>query len=249
MFRSLNGNEAGLNAYWNFESANSAITDITGHGNTGYLGSIIANQPTWTSDSALSFDGVNDNVQIADATTLRPATALTVEAWVTAGANFSSGTRSILSKPVGTGSNDSYTVYYSNGQLHAAVGNASTLIQVNYTWTPAQDSSHHIASTYDATGLKLYVDGVLVASTASTTTLDYDSHPLVIGGDYDFNTLGLLWSGKISDVRLWNVARSAADIQADMRNTLTGNEAGLLGNWRLNDGRRRRRSRCHLQSQ
>ena len=90
--------------------------------------------------------------------------------------------------------------------------------------------------TYDATGQKLYVDGVLVASNSSTATLDYDSHPLVIGGDYDFNQIGVLWSGKIRDVRLWNVARTAAEIQAAMNSTLGGNEAGLAGNWRLDDG-------------
>ena len=59
-------------------------------------------------------------------------------------------------------------------------------------------------------------------------TLGYDSHPLVFSGDYEFNQLVAPWLGKIRDVRLWDSARSIAQIQADMNNTLTGNEAQTL---------------------
>ena len=35
---------------------------------------------------------------------------------------------------------------------------------------------------------------------------------------------------------VWNTARSAAEIQADLGRTLNGDEAHLIANWRLDDG-------------
>jgi hypothetical protein len=42
--------------------------------------------------------------------------------------------------------------------------------------------------------------------------------------------------GLIDEVRVWNTARTQAQIQANMNRTLTGNEPGLVGYWRLDDG-------------
>ena len=44
------------------------------------------------------------------------------------------------------------------------------------------------------------------------------------------------FDGAISDVRVWNTARSGSDIQADMARTLDGNEDNLIGYWKLDDG-------------
>lgn len=48
------------------------------------------------------------------------------------------------------------------------------------------------------------------------------------GGNYFFK-------GNIDEVRVWNKARSQAEIQADMNRPLTGTEANLAGYWRLTD--------------
>ena len=40
-------------------------------------------------------------------------------------------------------------------------------------------------------------------------------------------------SGNLSDVRIWNVARTPAEIQANYTNRLTGTEPGLVGYWPL----------------
>ncbi|MFX9008162.1 hypothetical protein ABTN33_19890, partial [Acinetobacter baumannii] len=54
LYRRLTGRESGLNALWSFEGTGATVSDVTGHGNTGYLGSVITSQPAWTSDSGLS---------------------------------------------------------------------------------------------------------------------------------------------------------------------------------------------------
>ena len=44
---------------------------------------------------------------------------------------------------------------------------------------------------------------------------------------------GSFHNGQISDVRIWNVARTPAEIQANYTNRLTGTEPGLVGYWPL----------------
>src|SRR5262249_6180147 len=98
MFRKLAGTEQGLAAYWRFEDGTPTVQDLTGHGNTGYLGRITTTRPVWTSDPALSFDGVDDSVQIADNPALHLTNAFTIEAWVNPAANLASNTRVIFGK-------------------------------------------------------------------------------------------------------------------------------------------------------
>lgn len=62
---------------------------------------------------------------------------------------------------------------------------------------------------------------------------------LVLGQDQDslgggFTTTDAL-KGKITDVRLWNVARSQHQIFADIHRTLAGTETGLVGWWRFDE--------------
>ena len=44
------------------------------------------------------------------------------------------------------------------------------------------------------------------------------------------------FKGKMDEVRIWNIARTEAEIQASMNTSLTGNEAGLVGYWNFDDG-------------
>jgi hypothetical protein len=38
------------------------------------------------------------------------------------------------------------------------------------------------------------------------------------------------------EIRIWNVSRSATEIQGAMNTSLSGDEKGLLGYWNFNDG-------------
>ena len=43
------------------------------------------------------------------------------------------------------------------------------------------------------------------------------------------------YKGNLSDVRIWNVARTPEQIAANYTNRLTGTEEGLVGYWPLKD--------------
>jgi len=45
------------------------------------------------------------------------------------------------------------------------------------------------------------------------------------------------FKGMIDEVRIWKIARTAEQIQNNMRKRLTGKEAGLVGYWKLDEGK------------
>jgi len=96
----------------------------------------------------------------------------------------------------------------------------------------------HFAMTYDQTAVTLYVNGNYAMGTqgarktVTNGVLNTAFSMLTIGG----NPRGAYFNGYIDEVRLWNVARTQEQIMASMGHTLSGNEAGLVGYWKLDDG-------------
>lgn len=86
----------------------------------------------------------------------------------------------------------------------------------------------HLAFSFDGTTMSFYFNGAL-KGTAPYSFINDPSHTVKIGG---FNTAADI-DGLISDVRIWNHARNAAQIQAAMQHRLSGNETGLRGYWPL----------------
>ena len=74
------------------------------------------------------------------------------------------------------------------------------------TWT-------HLATTYDGATVRLFVNGTQVSSVAKTGAIATSANPLEIGGDAIH---GQYFAGRIDEVRVYNTALSATEIQTDM---------------------------------
>ena len=178
---------------------------------------------------ALQADSRNIYATVADAPALNPTSAITVEAWVYK--DPSAGTwSSVLGKSTSTSWNDGYGLaIFPDGKLHFfvgtySVGNAGADIAAS-TWT-------HVAGTWDGSTVRLYVNGVLANETAYAGPPAVTSAPLSIGngagGTYN-------WRGQIDEVRIWNTARTAAQITADAASAISGAPAGLVAAWHFDE--------------
>ena len=80
------------------------------------------------------------------------------------------------------------------------------------------DKWSFLAETYDGSTLRLYVNGTQVASTPHTGSIATSTTPLQIGGD---SLYGQYFAGMIDNVRIYNTALTAAQIQSDQSTAVT----------------------------
>jgi hypothetical protein len=200
----------GLVAAYAFSETNgTTAADASGNGHPGSVSGA-----TWIATGkfgrALSFDGVNDLVTVPNAPDLNPATGLTVMAWIYP--TVSNGVRDVVIKE-GAGV-DVYNLYHRNwrGRPEANVLIGGVNRTAEGTSLPKNTWSH-VASTYDGVTLRLFVNGVQVASTAAAGSIPSSTGPLRVGGN---SLWGEFFKGRIDEVRVYNRALSQAEIQSFM---------------------------------
>ena len=238
----LTGKEQGLVGYWNFEETSGQIvTDSTANGNHGMLmnqiqrtvntDSVVKYQPS----SALSFDGVNDSAKVFHSSSLDLVNQWTLESWI-----FRKTTGRfdpIIEKYNWQGGFGGFTLrIVETNKLIANVINGQTATGVESGITIDAQQWYHVAATFDSSqkNLKLYVNGVLVGVTSDVTITPLSSNvSLKIGARGDES--GGYFNGQIDDARVWNVARTQAQIQASFSQNLTGTEQGLVGYWNFEE--------------
>ena len=167
---------------------------------------------------ALSFNGTNALVTVPDSASLDLSAGMTLEAWVKPSASMASSWQAILVKE-----QTQELVYglYANSSHNvpaAIVYRGGEKTVYGTTQSPA-NAWHFIAATYDASTVRIYLDGTLVGSFAASGNMLASSGALSIGGDS-------IWSewfqGLIDNVRVYNTPLAAAAIQSDMATPIAG---------------------------
>jgi glucose/arabinose dehydrogenase/fibronectin type 3 domain-containing protein len=201
---------AGLVAGYSFETgAGTTVADLSGNGNSGTI-----TGATWAAGrhgGGLMFDGVNDLVTVASAPSLNVGSAITLAAWIKPTA-AQTGWRTIIQRQV-----DNYFLNASNGNgALVPAGGArvgSGLPVVTGTSSCSVGSWTHVAMTFDGTTMRLYVNGVQVASRASSGLIPSSSSPMYLGGNVPY---GEFFRGVIDDAQVYNRALNPAEIQTVM---------------------------------
>lgn len=200
-----NGTAPGLVAAYGFEEGSgNTVADASGQGNTGT--SAGASWATGKFGKALSFDGVDDIVTVADSNSLDLTTGMTLEAWVKP--DVVTSARTVLMKE--RSPNLSYGLYAAadpNGPRAdgpAALDSPTSLPTGKWT---------HLAVTYNGSTLKIWVNGNVVASKATTASMVAGSGPLRIGSNTLWNER---FDGLIDEVRVYNRPLTEAELENDM---------------------------------
>ena len=223
----LTGLLPGTHYYFRVAASNGAGTErgaILGFITTG----------TYTFSNALGFNGANRTF-VPDNLALNPS-RITVESRVRLKrmGQSTSDHQFILSK-----GNDrtlgAYYLYATTDIFQFAIGR-SNYEQVNVA-TPhisTVNRWYHVAGTYDGSTIRIYVDGILQGSAPASIPIG-NTAPLT-AGFHDMSNFLYYLTGDLCEVRIWNFARTASEIQADMNLSLTGTEAGLVGYWPMSEG-------------
>jgi hypothetical protein len=126
----------------------------------------------------------------------------------------------------------------SPGSLRFFHRSMNTIITDSPSGTISANVNCHVAVVFDATAdtVTMYIDGVQVAqTTGQTNAIVGNSNSLAVGAGPDDPSGNKNFKGFIRDIRIWDVARSQAQIIANMKATLTGSESGLVGYWKFDE--------------
>jgi len=207
-----NAAPAGLIAGLGFnEGSGTSSADLTGNAHTATL----VNGPAWVAGkygNALSFDGSNDEVGVANASTIDLGSSnFTVMLWVKRNALGGSVQRHLFSKcaPSGWTIGCKEFYLYSNslrlGSYNTGDTDLGTVDDTNW---------HHIALVFTRSSntLQYYLDGTLRTTATKALEADGAGHVFTLGNhlsSYPF-------SGLIDELRIYNQALTAAQITTAM---------------------------------
>jgi len=214
-----------LSGWWPLYESNGTVAhDSSGNRNNG----TVSGGAQWTGGyfgSGLSFDGAHAEVDIPNAPSLEPSSAITVSAYVKASGSpgnwkyiIAKGALNCIAASYGlyTGANGGLVFYVSQNDA------------VSYSLSPDAGTGlwdgnwHFVVGTYDGSAVHLYVNGVEVGSgTPASGPIGYGlptSSDLFIG-HYDgaCPAGGDNFAGSIDEPTVWNRALTSSQVLTQYR--------------------------------
>ena len=215
--------DTGLVTSFGFNEASGAAIDgavgkVTGDvANNGTLNAGVTRVPG-RAGNAVAFNGTSGMITVPDAAALR-VQKMTLSAWVKSSSpsTESSWRDVILKETMGDLAYGLYANADTDGGPTAYIRRAPTSSTITQhagsaTRIPA-NTWVHLATTYDGTALRMYVNGVQVGSLNATGNIVSSTAPLTIGGN---RVWGEFFKGAVDDVRIYNRALSPSEIQSLM---------------------------------
>jgi hypothetical protein len=228
----LSGNEPGLLAYYPMNEATGVeVRDHSGNGNKATVSGANwwgCTAPIGNIDNTvMKFDGVNSYIT-ASKSLMNNLSTFTLEGWVKA-----------LSLPEGK----TISLFGQNDVMEFGIDCQKLVVWTKDcgNWFHADavyplHEWHHVAVVGNGTNVLLYLDGVPI-KTGGSQTQNYgtSSDPFQIGAGVWSGGKTDLFNGNIAEVRIWEVARTQAEIQADAYKRLSGKEPNLVAYYPLNE--------------
>jgi len=188
---------------------------------------------------------VSDGLQINDHSALDIQNQISIELWINP-SHISQNYPRLVHK----GYSETYYGNYGSYELalNGTAGNSTagtafaTLVDANTndpfwagSYTDIQfDTWTHLATTYDGTYFRFYVNGIIQDEYWVDITIATNDDILSIGKWFSGNYNS--FAGQIDELRIWDIGRSEDEIIADMNRTLQGDEEGLVGYWNFDSG-------------
>jgi hypothetical protein len=176
----------------------------------------IVNGASFSSDGggSLNFDGVNDYATITNSNSLDIPNQVSVEAWVNYAAQGGTNSYSVICVK---GYPWNWLLEDQGGKFNFRISttdNSDSNLDSGYSH--GYNIWNHVVATYNGSTQNIYVNGEAIASKNMTGTLNTSSTNIKIGS-YTTTTFHL--TGKISQVRVYNVALSLNQIRTNYNAT------------------------------
>jgi hypothetical protein len=214
------------------------IANAIGFNSLGFSPNSISNLQLWhdatdvgTQGYSLDFDGVDDYAVASNEITAYP---FTFESWVKIDTIV--GALTFLSINDSANGSRYFLIDTSSAKFRITARNTTSTVTTGTT-TIVANTWYHLAGVFaSATDRRLYLNGVLEASDTSSVTFTNVITNQVLFGLQRTLTPNNYLDGKLSDVRIWNTARTETEILDNYNKRLIGNETGLVGYWKLSEG-------------
>jgi hypothetical protein len=222
-------NETGSVGTWNFDEGSGIIAhDISGNGNDGTL----MNGPTWVDGKigkALSFDGIDDYVEIPDSPELRlnESKGLTITLWFYR-TSYPQYDNVLVSKQVYPGWAEYQLDLINTGDLEFKTWDSGYNAVIGSVSVPDANEWYHVAYVMNGTQWDFYVNGMLENSGTTSYDLYISNSNLTIGKDVG----AAAFNGTIDEVKVYDRTLSAGEVWAEYTHPNTGS----VGYWKFDEG-------------
>lgn len=206
---------ASLIAHWKFDESSGLIAADS----VAFSDGTLVNGPAWNPsqgriDGALEFDGVDDSVELPPLDIA--GSAMTIAFWFRAD-DFEVPYARFISKAVGKDNEDHFWMVSTNSS-----GSNTTLrfrLKTGLSTTKLVDDTPlstgvwtHVAVSYDGSWMRIYLDGVEVASSAKSGDLATDPEVPVALGNQPSPAPTEPFDGLLDEVRIYSDFLSAEEI-------------------------------------
>ncbi len=185
--------------------------------------------------TALSFDGVDDYVDCGTNPELNITGDITVEAWI-----YLNGPLTIFERII---EKDWATSYFLGGKyglnglaFSMDANNSSANVVETASNVLSQNVWIHVAGTWDGATLRIFINGEEAASKPWSVTVDGSTNSTKLGKFYgpDNN----FFKGYMDEVRIWSEARTAQQLRDNMYKELDNpaSEANLVAYYGFDEG-------------
>ena len=239
--RALSANEVesqavGPVASWSFDDADGPsglAMDSSTFSNTAAL----VNNPSYVTGqvgtNAVSLNGSNQYLTVADNASFNYSKGLTVATWIKI--NSAPSTAGGIWSDIDTGSqyNGVQIIVLSNRTIQFRLGNATTYYTLASSTALSTGTWHQVTCTFDGTSstagtMKIYIDGVQETGTTSTSNFGVTENSDV---KYIGQTIGQSYylNGALDDLKIYTRPLSASEVKAVGR--------GAVAHWTVDEGK------------
>jgi len=185
-------------------------------------------------NNGVLFNGDNETIVVDHKPAFNIGTGFTVEAWIFANNWKTESWRGSIVTKDGVDQSGFAFRCGDDGRLSFTLGLNGTWPEVFTDKIMNTSQWHHVAAVVDNGNMSLFLDGNPIISGTYDGEPDSNVEDLFIASSSGFGER--FFDGIIDEVRIWNVARTTAEIADNRTTEFSGTEPGLVAYFPMNDG-------------